>query len=199
MIDAQTAGFNGQIVCVVSSKPDAPGIDRAKQADIATEVLDYSAHRKAGKPRAQYEQQLAQILQTYSPDLIICAGWMLVFSEAFLKYFPWRVLNLHPGLLPYRDGSAYRLPDGSYADSFIGLAGANAIQAVLAAKQSFAGSTLHVVTEEVDRGPVVSRGVVRVHPRDTVETLYSRIKAKEHEILVRSLKQLCADEAPVSP
>lgn len=190
LIDAQTAGYDGQIVAVISSKPHAYGLVRAYEADIPTEVLDFSEYREAGKPRSLYEQDLVHVLQKYAPDLIVCAGWMLVLSENFLRYFPWRVLNLHPGLLG-EDGQPFRLPNGQFADPCTGLAGENAIKAVLAAGQPFAGSTVHVVVPSVDAGPVVMRGLVRVRQDDTVDSLYHRLKGKEHEIMVESLRQLC--------
>lgn len=196
LIDAATTGYNGQIVCVVSSKPDAKALERAKEADIPTEIFDYAEYRKKGQPRSRYEEDLARKLQRYSPDLIVLAGWMLVFSKTFLRYFPWRVINLHPGLIPDKQGEQFKLPDGSYADDFAGLSGENAIQAVLASGQTYAGSTVHVVTEQVDWGPIVERGVVKVEPGDTVESLYERLKEKEHEILVHSVKELCTEPTP---
>jgi folate-dependent phosphoribosylglycinamide formyltransferase PurN len=103
------------------------------------------------------------------------------------------VINVHPGLLPDPGERRIRLPDGTTADPFEGLAGENAIQAVLASGQTYAGSTVHVVTEEVDRGPVIKRGLVKVEPGDTVATLYDRLKAKEHEIMVECLRELCRE------
>lgn len=190
MIDAQAEGYDGQIVAVVSSKPNAYGLVRAHEADIPTEVLDFSAYREAGKPRSLYEQDLVPVLQRYAPDLIVCAGWMLILTRDFLRYFLWRVLNLHPGLLS-EDGQPFRLPNGQFADPCTGLAGENAIKAVLAAGQPYAGSTVHVVTPDVDGGPVVMRGLVKVQPGDTVNSLYQRLKGKEHQIMVESLRQLC--------
>lgn len=196
LIDAQATGYNGQIVVVVSSKPDAQGLERARQADIKTEILDYGEYRQAGKPRSLYEQDLAHLLQTYSPDLIVLAGWMLMLSKKFLQFFPWRVINLHPGLLPEKSGTKFELPDGTFADPCEGLAANNAIQAVLASGQTYAGSTVHVVTKDVDSGPVLRRGMVKVEPGDSVETLYGRLKKKEHEILVAAVKELCKQPAP---
>lgn len=195
LIDEATTGYNGQIVCVISSKADAYGLVRAKQADIPTEIFDYTDFRAQGKPRARYEEELAQTLQRYSPDLIVLAGWKLALSQTFLRYFPWRVIALHPGLIPDRPGNQVKLPDGTYGDDYAGLAGENAIQALLAAGQTYAGSTVYVVTDQVDRGPVLARGLVKVEPGDDVETLYERLKEKEHDILLDSLHELCLEKA----
>ena len=191
LIDAQADGYDGQIVCVVSSKANTYGLLRAREADIPTEVMDLSEYKAAGKPRSLYEQDLAMRLQRYAPDLIICAGWSLQLSYTFLRYFPWRVLNLHPGLMGEKAGQRFRLPNGQYADPCYGLSGENAIKAVLANGQPYAGSTVYVVTPEPDVTPVVTRGLVPVEEGDTVDMLYNRLKAKEHEILVESLRQLC--------
>jgi phosphoribosylglycinamide formyltransferase-1 len=191
LIDAQTTGYDGQIVGVVSSTPDAYGLVRAHEADIPTEILDFKDYQANAIPRDRYDEDLARVVQKYSPDLVVLAGWMLILSKSFLKYFPWKVLNLHPGLIPDEKGEKFKLPDGTYADDFAGLAGSNAIKALLASGQTYAGSTIHVVTDEVDWGPVVNRGLVKVEAGDTVETLYDRLKGKEHEIMVASLKELC--------
>lgn len=198
MIEAQTAAFDGQIVCVVSSVPEAYSLVRAYEADIPTEVLDFSQYQADGKPRSLYDQDLAMTLQRYSPDLIVCAGWKHILSRAFLRYFPWRVLNLHPGLLGDSPDEPFVLPNGQKADAFAGLAGENAIKALLASGQPYAGSTVHVVTDEVDGGPVVLRGLVPVQPDDTVDSLYARLKSKEHEIMVEGLRQLCLPVKTVS-
>ena len=193
LIDNQAAGFNGQVVCVISGKADVYGLVRAHEADIPTQVLDYASYEKFGKPRAQYEEDLARLLQGYTPDLIVLAGWSMELTETFLKYFPWRVLNLHPGLLPDSSGERFRLPDGSMADPMIGLAGATAIQTVLASGSKYAGSSLHVLTEDY-HGPVLGRTTVEIEPADTVDSLYSRLKAAEHKMVLETMAELCGTE-----
>ena len=193
LIDGQAEAYNGQIVCVVSDKADGYGLTRAREADLPVEVLDYTEYQRQGKPRTHFEEDLARKLQTYSPDLIVLAGWTLDLSETFLRYFEWRVLNLHPGLLPDAGRHKYKLPDGSFADPCIGLSGANAIQAVLAAKQIYAGSSVHVVTPEVHEGPVLARAVVKVELNDTMMSLYERIKGEEHQALLRVMRELCVE------
>ncbi len=197
LLDAQVSGFDGQIVGVIASSADAYGLVRAHEADVPREVLDYGAACAAGTPRARYEEDLARAVQRYSPDLIVLAGWMLSLGEPFLKYFRWRVIGLHPGLLPSKPGERVRLPDGSLADPLCGLAGENAVKALLASGQTYAGSTVHAVTGEVDAGPVIRRGLVKVRPDDTVATLYDRMKQTEHRIIVESVWELCRQGSTV--
>lgn len=196
LLDAQTDGYNGQIVCVISAKPNVYGLVRAHEADVPTEVVDFEDYRRAGRPRAWYEEDLARKLQGYSPDLIVLAGWTMQLSKHFLRYFPWRVLNIHPGLLPDQPGERVKLPGGQLGDPCTGLSGENAIKAVLASGSKYAGSTVHVVTEREDWGPVVKRGLVKVKPDDTVTSLYDRVKQTEHKIIVQSLKELCLEAVP---
>lgn len=191
LIDNQADTYDGQLVCVISSSPNAYALVRAHEADIPAETWDLSEYIAEGKPRSLFEQDLARKLQTYNPDLIILAGWTLSLSHSFLRYFPWKVLNLHPGLLGDKPGEPYRLPNGQNADPCIGLSAENAIKAILASGQPYAGSTVHVVTGNPAETPVVMRGLVEVEDTDTVESLYTRLKGKEHEIIVESLRQLC--------
>ncbi len=192
LLDQQASGYNGQVVCVVSGKADAYGLVRAKEADVPTHVHDLAAYQAAGKPRAQFEEDLAYLLQKYSPDLIVLAGWQLILSETFLRYFPWRVINLHPGLLGDTPEQAFVLPNGQQAEACYGLSGENAIKAMLASGQPQAGSTVHaVVSGDTESGPVIKRGMVPIKPEDTVDSLYQRLKGKEHQILVESLRELC--------
>jgi phosphoribosylglycinamide formyltransferase-1 len=194
LLDGQADAYNGQIVCVVSDKASGYGLIRAREADIPTESLDLADYERQGRPRTHYEEDLARVLQNYSPDLVVLAGWTLDLSETFLQYFEWRVLNLHPGLLPDPGRHKYKLPDGSFADPCIGLSGANAIQAVLAAGQTYAGSTVHVVTPETHQGPILARGVVKVEPKDSIMSLYERIKGEEHRMLLGVMQTLCIEE-----
>lgn len=198
LIDAQVSSFDAQIVGVIASSEDAYGLVRAHEADIPHEVVDYAGACSANTPRARYEEDLARRVQRYSPDLVVLAGWMISLGEPFLKYFRWRVIALHPGLLPSKPGERVRLPDGSLADPMTGLAGENAVKALLASGQTYAGSTVHAVTDETDAGPVIRRGLVKVQPDDTVATLYDRMKQTEHRIIVESVWELCRFHADVS-
>ncbi len=195
LLDGQADAYNGQIVCAVSDKASGYGLIRAREADIPTESLDLADYERQGLPRSRYEEDLAHKLQTYSPDLVVLAGWTLELSETFRRYFEWRVVNLHSGLLPDPGRHKYKLPDGSFADPCLGLSGANAIQAVLAAKQTYAGSTVHVAAPEEWYGPILGRAVVKVEPTDSILSLHERITGEEHRTLLRVMQSLCVEEA----
>ncbi len=196
LVDGQADGYNGQVVCVVSDKPDAYGLIRAREADIPTEVIDYTDYEKHGRPRTHYEEDLAHRLQGYSPDLIVLAGWTFGLSATFMRYFEWRVINLHPGLLPDAKRHKFKLPDGTFADPCLGLSDSNAIQAVLASKQTYVGSTVHALKPDGSPGPVLARGVVKVEPQDTIVSLHERIKGEEHRIMLAAMRELCLETAP---
>lgn len=195
LIDGQADRYNGQVVGVFSDKPDGYGLTRAREADIPTEILDLSDYQSQGRPRAHFEEDLAHRLQKYSPDLIVLAGWTLELSSTFLRYFEWRVINLHPGLLPDPGRHKYKLPDGTFADPCLGLSGSNAIQAVLAGGQTYTGSTVHALTPDGQPGPILGRGVVKVEPNDTIMTLHDRMKGEEHQTLLKVLAELCVEQS----
>jgi phosphoribosylglycinamide formyltransferase 1 len=193
LIDGQTDAYNGQVVCVVSDSSSGYGLIRAKEADVPTEVIDFGDYQRQGRPRGHFEQDLARRLQTYSPDLIILAGWTLSLGSTFLRYFEWRVVNLHPGLLPAKGRHKYKLPDGTFADPCVGLSGANAIQAVLAAGQTYAGSTAHVVLPDGSAGPVLARSLVKVETDDTMRGLHERLTGEDHKVLLKVAEELCRE------
>lgn len=194
LIDGQAEAYNGQVVGVVSDKAEGYGLVRAREADLPAKSLDLADYERQGRPRTHYEEDLARLLQTYSPDLIVLAGWTLDLSEVFRRYFEWRVVNLHPGLLPDPGRHKYKLPDGSFADPCVGLSGATAIQAVLASGQTYAGSTIHVAAPNDWYGPILARAVVKVEPKDTILALHERIKGEEHRTLLNVLQTLCVEE-----
>lgn len=198
LLDGQTERFDGQIVAVASDQENAYGLVRAREADVPTVVLDHADYAARGKPRSHYEEDLARKLQRFSPDLVVLAGWTYGLSESFHRYFPWRVLSVHPGLLPDPGYHKFKLPDGTFADPCTGLTGQNAIQAVLAAGQSRAGSSIFAHTPDGGVGPVFRRAQVEVRDGDTVEKLYARLKPEEHKALLHALAEICAVAVPRS-
>ncbi|MDP4000416.1 MAG: formyltransferase family protein [bacterium] len=192
MLDGQAEAFDGQVVCVASDKEDAYGLVRAREADVPTITLDHADYAAKGKPRQMYEEALAHKLQKHYPDLVVLAGWTYELSETFLRFFPWRVLSIHPGLLPDPGYHKFKLPDGEFADPCFGLAGGNAMQAVLASGQKWAGSSIFAYTPDGAVGPVLGRGMVSVEDGDTPEKLAARVKPEEHKALRKALAEICA-------
>jgi len=159
--------LNATIAVVISNREDAAGLERARHAGI--EALCVS-HR--GWPsRSDYDRVLVKELQQRSVDLVCLAGFMRVFSPVMIEAFPNRILNIHPSLLP----------------SFPGID---------AQRQAFehgvkcAGVTVHLVTNDLDAGPIVLQRVVPVLDTDTVDTLSARLLAEEHQAYVEAVRIL---------
>ncbi len=180
IIDACAAGaLNAQVVAVVSNRPEAYGLERARRANLPALV---KVKRKADD-RRQYDAELAEFIAPYRPDWVVLAGWMRVLSSAFLDRFPNRVVNLHPAL------------PGTFP-------GTHAIERAWQARQrgeiDHTGVMVHLVPDQgVDSGPVLKLEPVPILPSDTLEVLEARIHAVEHRLLVQAIKEL-VDRAPTT-
>jgi formyltetrahydrofolate-dependent phosphoribosylglycinamide formyltransferase len=178
IIDATRAGaLDATIAVVVANRRQAYGLTRARQAGIPTLYFPLKPYRDAGRSREEYDADLAQRVAAYAPDLIVLAGWMHVFTAAFLDRFPQRVINLHPAL------------PGQFA-------GTHAIARAFAAFQrgeiDHTGVMVHWVIPDVDAGPVLASEAVPIYPTDTLDDLEARIHAVEHRLLVDTIRQVCA-------
>lgn len=172
-------GGASEIVLVVSSRPDARGVARARAAGIPTEIVS----RRADDDRTARDRVLADLVAAAHPDLIVLAGWMSILTGTFLDRFPDRVINLHPSLLP----------------SFPGM---HAIEDALAWGVRWTGVTVHYVEEEVDGGPPVLQEPVPVSVDDSADTLRERIREVEHRILPDAVRLFAAGRVlrdPTSP
>lgn len=189
---------NGKVVVVVSDKENAYGLIRAQKRNIKTEVMDLRDFIKKGKSRLFYDEALGKLLkEKYKPDLIVLAGWMLILSKNFIKYFPKQTINLHPGLLP--DGAAkyIKLPSGLKIKAIRGLVTDQAVQYAIDQGYPVTGSTVHFITQKVDCGPVILRSEVKISPDDTVTSLYERMKKEEHKILPKAIGLFCEDKLKI--
>ena len=168
-----------EIAVVVSNRKAAYGLQRAAQAGIPTEYAPLGAHLRAGGARKGYDAELASLLnQRYSVDWVVQAGWMHLFSMAFLRHYPNRVVNLHPAL-------PATLP-GMHAIE-------RAWEAYRRGELEQTGVMVHLVPDEgIDDGPVLAQETIPIHYDDTLETLEARVHAVEHRLLVETLyKLLC--------
>lgn len=189
---------NGKVVVVLSNKKDSYGLTRAKTNKIPTELHDLKDYISCGKTRLEYDDTIGNLLKNkYKADLVVLAGWMLILSPEFLKYFPGRVINLHPNLLP-DVGSKYILYKnkirlypirGKHTDS--------AVEYAIDNRYPITGSTVHFVTPVVDEGPVIIRSEVKILPDDTVDRLYSRMKKEEYKILPQAINWFCNDRLKI--
>jgi len=193
LFDAEDAGTLGaQVALVVSDRPDAYGLQRALARGVAVAHLPLLAVPRGPArelARAAWEQRLAAIVAAFTPDLVLLAGFMRVLSPAFLEYFPNRVVNQHPALLPDDGGPSYTTSAGLLIPA---LRGAHVVRDALERGLPVTGCTIHRVTPRVDDGPVLARAEVPVRPDDSVATLHERIKAEERRLLVEVVRALAA-------
>lgn len=166
--------FGGEVVVVGADRPDAYGLVRAEQAGVPTVVEPLSDH----PDRATWEQALRSGLLAHEPEVIVLAGFMRVLSGAFVATWPGRVINTHPSLLP-----AFR--------------GANAVRDALEFGVKVTGSTVHLVDDQVDHGPIIAQQAVEVHSDDTEDSLHRRIREVEHELFPACISLLCQDRLEV--
>ncbi|PYR36556.1 MAG: phosphoribosylglycinamide formyltransferase [Acidobacteria bacterium] len=160
IIDAVSAGtLDATIAVVISSRADAQGLQRARDAGI--EALSLSP--RDYPDRHAYDRALADALCARGVTLVCLAGFMRLVGQPLLDAFPLRILNIHPSLLP----------------AFPGL---DAQRQALDHGVRVSGATVHLVTSELDGGPIVLQAAVPVHADDTVETLSARVLAEEHRL-----------------
>jgi phosphoribosylglycinamide formyltransferase-1 len=147
------------IRAVISNRPHAAGLARAKQAGIATAVVDHTCF----DDRHAFDQTLQVCIDRYQPGLVILAGFMRILGADFVRQYRGRMLNIHPSLLP----------------EFPGL---HTHQRAIAAGCQIHGASVHFVTEDLDGGPVVLQVRVPVHPGDTADSLAARVLRQEHRL-----------------
>ena len=172
--EVRDAALPVDIVKVVSSRPDAYGIERAKQAGIPVVVLNRQIY---ADPQAA-DQMIVDELRAAGAEYVAMAGYMRKLTPVVLDAFPDRVLNLHPALLP----------------SF---KGAHAIQDAFDAGVKVTGVTVHFANEDYDKGPIVAQEPVRVEEGWTVDELEAAIHAVEHVLYPRVLRQLAEGRVSV--
>ena len=170
---AQAADYPAEIALVVSNVADATGLVRAKEAGIATAVVD---HKPFAKDRGAFEAALETALQAHGIALICLAGFMRLFTAAFVQRWHGRMLNIHPSLLPSFPGLD---PHGQ----------------ALRAGVRISGATVHFVIPETDAGPIIAQGAVAVHDGDSADTLAARVLAVEHRIYPLALRLLAEGRA----
>jgi phosphoribosylglycinamide formyltransferase-1 len=161
IIDACENGYiPGKVVCVISNIENVYALERAKKHNIPNFVISHKNYRT----REDFEKALIKKLEEYQPDLICLAGFMRILSSYFVNYYKYKIMNIHPALLP----------------AFKGLYGEKVHQAVIESGAKFSGCTVHFVTEEVDSGPIIIQRIVPVEDDDTPDTLAERVLKEEH-------------------
>jgi phosphoribosylglycinamide formyltransferase-1 len=162
---ARSPDYPSEIALVLSNRPDAPGLAKARAAGIATAAVDHKIY--AG--REEFERSLQAMLDIHRIDFLCLAGFMRLFTPWFIGQWRGRMLNIHPALLP----------------SYKGL---HTHERALADGVKIHGCTVHFVVPEMDEGPIVAQAAVPVLDADTVETLGARVLAQEHAIYPLALR-----------
>ena len=169
VLDAIAAGtLDVDLRIVISDKPTAPILDRAKLYKVPSLFID-----PTGLSRQQYDARVSDELRNADVELVLLIGYMRILSPYFVEQWSDRLLNVHPSLLP----------------AFAGLMNRKVHEAVLSAGATETGCTIHIVTEEVDGGPIVLQKRCPILPGDTVDTLKNRVQALEQSAFIDVLRQ----------
>ena len=182
LIDAEKSGIikGGRITCVISSKEGVYALERASQNSIKSIVIP----RKDYTAIADYTRAVTDALIAEKADLVVYAGFMTILDEQVVKAFPYKMMNVHPALIPSFCGK--------------GFYGLHVHEAALEAGVKLSGATVHFVTEECDGGPIILQKAVPVENSDTPETLQKRIMEQaEWKILPEAVSLFCQDRIEI--
>ena len=164
-----------KISAVISNTAKAIGLNRAKTSGIDTYVIEQESFNS----KLEFEESLATQISEINPELIVLAGFMKVLSPQFVKLFRGKIINIHPSLLPEYPGL-------------------NTHQRVLEDKKKIHGVSVHLVTEDLDGGPVIAQDSVYVLPDDTAESLAKRVLEREHIIYPKVVESLATGKIQLS-
>ncbi|EHC12983.1 phosphoribosylglycinamide formyltransferase [Fischerella thermalis] len=156
--------LNAQIQVLIYNNPDAYAAVRASNWNIPAVLLNHRDYSS----RQEFDRQIVQTLRQYNVDWVIMAGWMRLVTEVLIDAFTNKIINIHPSLLPSFKGS-------------------RAVEQALASGVKIAGCTVHLVSLEMDSGPILMQAAVPVLQGDTPETLHARIQVQEHRILPQAI------------
>lgn len=188
LLDAAASGeLAAEIAVVISDRAEAGALRRAAAAGVATVSLPLR-DRRDPVVRARYDCRLAGVVASFGPDLVVLAGWMLIVTPPLLERFPWRIVNVHPALLPVDGGVVVESSRGPLP----ALRGPRAVRDALIRGLPVTGATVHYVTTTVDAGPVILREEVPILSGDDEARLHERIKSVEHRLLPRAVTMALA-------
>ncbi|MBE6840921.1 MAG: phosphoribosylglycinamide formyltransferase [Ruminococcus sp.] len=182
LIDAEKSGIikDGKITCVISSNPDAYALERAEKNNIKTRVLP----RKSFPDSVTYSRAVLSALDEEKADLVVLAGFMTILTEDVTKAYAYRIINVHPALIPSFCGAGYY--------------GLKVHEAALAYGVKYSGATVHFVNEVADAGAIILQKPVEVMKNDTPETLQKRIMEQaEWNILPQAVSLFCQDKIEI--
>jgi phosphoribosylglycinamide formyltransferase-1 len=159
--------LNATIAIVIASNPKAYALTRAKQHHIDAYVISKQTF-------ANPSVEILKLVQQHKVDLIVLAGYLGILKGDILKVYKDRIINVHPALLPKFGGP--------------GMYGLHVHQAVIDAKETISGCTVHLVSETIDGGKILLQAKVPVLPNDTAQTLATRVLQQEHKLLPQAIK-----------
>ena len=161
---AQDGTIPARVAIVVANESDAPGLQKARDMGVPTEVVD---HRDSSN-REQHDRRLLDVLESRDVVLVCLAGYMRLLTPVFIAAYPGRIMNIHPSLLPSFQGFVAQRKSLEYG-------------------VKVSGCTVHFIDEEVDHGPIVAQACVEVQEDDTEEMLSKRILELEHRLYSRAV------------
>ena len=172
LVESMTGEHPARAVIVGSNDPQAAGLARAAAMGVPTFAVDHRAHKGN---RAAFEAALLKPLLAARPDILCLAGFMRILTPDFVQLFAGRMLNIHPSLLPKYSGL-------------------HTHQRALDAGDAEAGASVHLVTPELDAGPILGQARVPVRPGDTADTLAARVLTQEHRLYPQVLRRFAQDD-----
>lgn len=178
VLDAQASGLlkSGRVSLVVTNRENAYALTRAKNAGVATEVV----LKKNFATQAEFDAAIVAAMQAHDIDVICMAGFLAIMGEGLVRAYPYKIINIHPALIPSFCGKGYY--------------GLHVHEAVLAYGAKVTGATVHFVNEVADGGEIILQKAVSVEEGDTPEILQKRVMEQaEWQILPQALELLCAD------
>ena len=160
IIDQINNGYlQAQIKCVIANRPNAYGLERAKQHNIDAHCLDHTAY----ETREAYDSQLIELIKPYQPDCIVLAGFMRILTSSFFQQYAHKIINIHPSLLPKYQGL-------------------HTHKRALENNDDRHGISVHIATEELDSGPVIAQASFNVSATDSIDDLQQTCHQLEHKL-----------------
>lgn len=170
IIDAcQSGQLDAHLAGVISNRADAYGLTRAAQAGISTQLVDH----KNFADRESFDQALISTIDSLQPDIVVLAGFMRILTPLFVQHYHNRLLNIHPSLLPRHKGL-------------------HTHQRALDAGDSHHGASVHLVSAELDDGPLLAQAVLAIQPGENSERLAQRVHALEHRLYPAVLQAIAS-------
>lgn len=165
IIDVTKDDYPARVVAVISNRPEAQGLARARAAGIPAYPLDHQRFAS----RAAFESELMRLIDRHDPGLVLLAGFMRVLGTRFVEHYAGRLMNIHPSLLPR-------------------YAGLDTHARVLANGDAKHGATVHFVTPDLDGGPIIVQGEVSVRSNEDATSLAGRVLREEHRIYPQAIR-----------